>query len=92
MGPVRAAALYDQGITGLAKLREAVQSGRVSLSAAETIGLKHVQDFAVGKRVGTPCLPFLQGESASFRVRVSSIALSTRRTLVHQARTTKKAD
>jgi hypothetical protein len=90
---VRAAALYDQGITGLAKLREAVQSGRVSLSAAETIGLKHVQDFAVGRRAHSPCLPFLQGESASFMgLRVSSIALSTRRTLVHQARTTKKVD
>ena len=44
--PKRAAALFDQGITGLGALKTAVAQGRVQLTSAETIGLRHVKDFA----------------------------------------------
>jgi len=45
IGAVRAADLVEKGIRSLAALRDAVSTGAVRLDAAQTVGLKHVDDL-----------------------------------------------
>ena len=46
IGSVKAKELYNLGVSSLSDLEQKVESGQIRLTHAQTIGLKHYQDFA----------------------------------------------